>query len=373
MTSDTDKKYMQAALKLARRGIGSVEPNPAVGCVLVKSDKIIGRGWHKKFGGPHAEINALKDCQLQGLNPHGATAYVTLEPCCHRGKTGACSDAIIAAGLSKVVAAMIDPSAHAGGKGFEQLRKAGIEVKTGSCQREAELLNAPFFKFASTGKCWVILKWAQSIDGKMSWSKQQSDQRWISCEKSRKDVLKLRRRVQGILVGINTVIADDPLLTARPAVRGKKLTRIVLDSKLRMPLNCRLLATARKSPLLIATTTASVRSNPQRVEQITRAGAELLEVPTVQGRCDIKYLLELLSKRNISQLLVEGGPTVLTAFLKYKLADQVCVYIAPKALGQAGDINITEQMAKSTDAFGLYNITTKRLDTDTRICGMITK
>ena len=182
MTSDTDKKYMQAALKLAKRGIGSVEPNPAVGCVLVKSDKIIGKGWHKKFGGPHAEINALKDCQLQGSDSRGATAYVTLEPCCHRGKTGACSDAIIAAGLTKVVAATMDPSAHASGKGLEQLRKAGIEVQTGPCQQEAKLLNAPFFKFASTGNCWVILKWAQSVDGKMAWSEQKSGQRWIFCE-----------------------------------------------------------------------------------------------------------------------------------------------------------------------------------------------
>ncbi|MFB0524826.1 MAG: bifunctional diaminohydroxyphosphoribosylaminopyrimidine deaminase/5-amino-6-(5-phosphoribosylamino)uracil reductase RibD, partial [Phycisphaerae bacterium] len=253
---------MQIALRLAARGIGSVEPNPAVGAVIVKDSQIIGKGWHQKFGGPHAEINALQDCKKIDVSPQGATMYVTLEPCCHYAKTPPCTDAIIAAGLAKVVVATIDPSEHANGKGIQQLRNAGIEVQAGLCEAQARLLNAPFIKFAATGKCWVILKWAQTIDCKLAYADRTEQQRWISNEQSRKDAHKLRRRAGGILVGINTVIADDPLLTPRPG-RGKQPTRIVLDSSLRIPLNCQLLATAKKAPVLILTSEKAVQSNPE--------------------------------------------------------------------------------------------------------------
>jgi len=216
MDKGMDTKYMGMALRLARRGIGSVEPNPAVGAVIVKANQIIGKGWHKKFGGAHAEINALEDCKTLGVNPRGAAMYITLEPCSVQGKTGPCTQAIIEAGVAKVLVATIDPSEHAGGKGIEQLRDAGIEVQTGICETQARLLNAPFIKFAVTGKCWVTLKWAQSIDGKVAITEPRpSGSGWISGEQSRKDVHKLRRRAQAILVGVNTVIADDPLLTAR--------------------------------------------------------------------------------------------------------------------------------------------------------------
>jgi diaminohydroxyphosphoribosylaminopyrimidine deaminase/5-amino-6-(5-phosphoribosylamino)uracil reductase len=181
-----DKKLMLSALKLARRGIGSVEPNPAVGAVIVKANQIIGRGRHKKFGGPHAEINALEDCKTLGVNPRGAAMYVTLEPCSHQGKTGPCTQAIIEAKVAKVFVATIDPSEHAGGKGIEQLRDAGIEVQTGICETEARILNAPFIKFAATGKCWVTLKWAQSIDGKVATAEPRpSGSGWISGEQNR--------------------------------------------------------------------------------------------------------------------------------------------------------------------------------------------
>ncbi len=216
------QRYMLLALRLAWRGIGSVEPNPAVGAVIIKANQIVGKGWHKKFGGPHAEINALEDCKTLGVKPRGAAMYVTLEPCSHQGKTGPCTQAIIEAGLAKVFVATIDPSEHAGGKGIEQLRNAGIEVQTGICETQARLLNAPFIKFAVTGRCWVRLKWAQSIDGKVALTEPRpSGSGWISGEQSRKDVHKLRRRARAILVGVNTVIADDPLLTARPS-KGKK-------------------------------------------------------------------------------------------------------------------------------------------------------
>ena len=372
VTVSESQRYMQVALKLARRGIGSVEPNPAVGAVLVKANQVIGKGWHKEFGGPHAEINALQDCKTLGVDPKGATMYVSLEPCCHQAKTGPCTEAIIAAGVAKVVVAAIDPSEHASGKGVEQLRNAGIEVETGVCETQAHLLNAPFFKFVTTGKCWVILKWAQSIDGKMAWAQSGPGCQWISGEQSRKDMHKLRRQVGGILVGVNTVIADDPLLTARPS-RGKKAARIVLDGNLRIPLGCKLLATAKKVPVLILTSQQTLRESPQIVEKINQKGAEVLAYPEEQGRSNLHFLLEELAKRGVAQLLVEGGPTVIASFLKEQLADEIVVYIAPKILGGSGSVAITEPMAELTEDVGLHHVEIERFGDDVRLTGLSKK
>ncbi|MHC4173443.1 MAG: bifunctional diaminohydroxyphosphoribosylaminopyrimidine deaminase/5-amino-6-(5-phosphoribosylamino)uracil reductase RibD [Planctomycetota bacterium] len=373
MDNGTDIKYMQMALKLARRGIGSVEPNPAVGAVIVKGNQIVGRGWHKKFGGPHAEINALQDCKTLGVDPRGATMYVTLEPCSHQGKTGPCTEAIIAAGLTKIFVATVDPSEHANGAGLEQLRNARIQVQTGLCETEARLLNAPFIKFAATGRCWVTLKWAQSIDGKLATTEPRpSGSGWISGEQSRKDVHKLRRRAGGILVGINTVLADDPLLTSRPS-KGKKPTRIVLDSSLRTPLDCKLLATAKKAPVLIYTSQNSVRANPQIAAKITKKGAELLTCSETQGRSNLYFLLDELSKRGIAQLLVEGGPRVLTSFLKENLADEIVVYIAPKILAAQGSVDIAGPMAELTQAVGLHYVEIEHFGDDVRLTGLSEK
>jgi diaminohydroxyphosphoribosylaminopyrimidine deaminase/5-amino-6-(5-phosphoribosylamino)uracil reductase len=370
--SDQDEKYMQAALKLAQRGIGSVEPNPAVGCVIVKGSQIIGKGWHKKFGGPHAEINALEDCKTLGVSPQGAAMYVTLEPCSHHAKTPPCTDAIIDSRLAKVFVAAIDPSEHANGRGIEQLRTAGIEVQTGVCETEARLLNAPFIKFAATGKCWVILKWAQTIDGKLAYAGETEERKWISNELSRKDVQGLRRRAGGILVGINTVLADNPLLTIRPS-RGKKLTRIVLDSRLRIPLDCQLLATAKKVPLLILTSEQTVQANPQTAQQIRQKGAELLVFPDTPGQSNLHFLIDELSKRGIAQLLAEGGPKVIASFLKQRLADEVCVYITPKLLGRQGAVEIAEPMAELTEVFGLHYVDVKRFGDDVCLTGLSKK
>jgi diaminohydroxyphosphoribosylaminopyrimidine deaminase/5-amino-6-(5-phosphoribosylamino)uracil reductase len=369
--AEQDRKYMMTALKLAQRGIGSVEPNPAVGAVLVKANQVVGKGWHKKLGGPHAEINALEDCETLGVNPQGATMYVTLEPCCHQAKTGPCTEAIIAAGVAKVIVAAIDPSEHANGKGIEQLRNAGIEVETGVCEARARLLNAPFFKFAGTGKTWVILKWAQSIDGKVAYADTTRERQWISGEQSRKDAHKLRRRVQAILVGINTVIADDPLLTARPN-KGKKPARIVLDRNLRIPLNCKLLATAKKVPVLILTTQKALRENPQIVEKITKKGAEVLTYPQ-EAPSNLHFLTSELAKRNVAQLLVEGGPTVISSFLKEELVDQIVVYITPKILGCSGSVPITEAMVQLTEAVGLHHVEIERFGDDVRLTGLSKK
>jgi diaminohydroxyphosphoribosylaminopyrimidine deaminase / 5-amino-6-(5-phosphoribosylamino)uracil reductase len=188
-----EERFMQTALRLARKGVGRVEPNPAVGCVIVREGKIIGRGYHRRFGGPHAEIEALRDCAAKGRDPAGATMFVTLEPCCHHGKTGPCTEAIIAAGIGQVVAAVGDPAEYVAGKGFARLRKAGIAVEVGLCGADAARLNGPFFKFAKTGLPWVILKWAQSRDGFCA-RKKPDKTKWISNPKSRRDAHGLRRR-----------------------------------------------------------------------------------------------------------------------------------------------------------------------------------
>ena len=367
-----DEKYMRMALRLARRGIGSVEPNPMVGAVIVKDDHVISKGYHKKFGGLHAEINALEDCKKNGIEPRGATMYVTLEPCSHQGKTGPCTQALIAAGLKKVIVAMVDPSEHASGKGIEQLRSARIEVQVGLCGTEARLLNAPFVKYASTGQCWVTLKWAQSIDGKLTWTDTSQENRWISNELSRKDVHKLRRRAQAILVGINTVVADDPLLTARPS-KGKTMTRIVLDRRLRIPLDCQLLQTVKKSPVMIVTKQSTIEAHPRLAEQITKKGAELFVCTETSDQTDLAFLLDELSHRDVAHLLVEGGPTVLTSFLKQNLADEIIVYIAPQILGAQGGAEITKPMSDVLESVGLYHVNVECFGDDVRLNGLTRK
>jgi len=362
-----DEKYMLKALRLGEKGIGAVEPNPAVGCVIIKGGQIIGKGWHRKFGGPHAEINALADCKVNGFRARGGTMYVTLEPCCHQGKTGPCTDAVIKAKVAKVVVAMVDPFKRVSGKGIRQLRKAGIEVVTGVCGEHAMRLNGPFVKFAESGKSWVVLKWAQSSDGKMAWKKS-TGQRWISNEKSRKDVHKLRRRVQGILVGIDTVIADDPMLTARPS-RGRELTRIVLDSQLRIPLDCTLLKTAKEVAVLIVTGKNTFRSKGDKVKAVEEKGGEVCVVSLKKGRCDLGAMVDELGRRGVQQLLVEGGPTVITSFLEKKLADEICIYVSQQKMGAKGSVDISKHMAELVESMKFRSVEVKHFDEDVKLTG----
>ncbi|MBN2020357.1 MAG: bifunctional diaminohydroxyphosphoribosylaminopyrimidine deaminase/5-amino-6-(5-phosphoribosylamino)uracil reductase RibD [Sedimentisphaerales bacterium] len=362
MTSDL--KYMQIALRLAARSLGNVEPNPAVGAVIVKKGKVISTGRHKKFGGLHAEINALENCRKQGANPRGATMYVTLEPCCHYGKTGPCTDAIIKAKLSKVVVATIDPSKHANGKGVRLLRKAGIKVDIGLCQNDAKILNAPFLKFAKTGKTWVTLKWAQSADGFLA---RTDKKRWISNIKSRTDAHKIRRRVGAVLVGINTVLKDDPLLTPMPNY-GKKPVRIVLDNDLRIPLNCRLLATAKNVPVLILTQVKTLKLRSKKAKQIIGTGAELLGFPD-KTKSNLKFILNHLAKLGIQHLLVEGGPIVIGSFLKEKFADEIIVYVSPKILDSAGAARMTRGQEKLTGDMRLHCLNVQLINSDLRVSG----
>lgn len=348
-----DEKYMGVALKLARRGIGSVEPNPAVGAVIVKDNQVIGRGWHKKFGGPHAEINALKNCKK---SPRGATMYVTLEPCCHYGKTPPCTKAIINSGIEKIVVATKDPTKKVNGKGLKILKKAGIEVKTDVCKGQAQLLNAPFFKFAKTKKPWVIIKWAQSSDSFLARS---DKKQWITGAKSRKDAHKLRKKVQAVLVGINTVLTDDPMLTARPDT-GKQILRVVLDSQLKIPLNCNLIKTVKKTPVAVFTT----QKNSKKVLLLRKKGVEVITVASTSGKCSLKNVLTKLGKRDIQQILVEGGEKIITSFLKQQLADQIVVYTSYERLAKKGRVKTSREMKKAYNYVKNNYYGKKRFDTD---------
>jgi diaminohydroxyphosphoribosylaminopyrimidine deaminase/5-amino-6-(5-phosphoribosylamino)uracil reductase len=357
-----DEKIMLKALKLAEKGIGSVEPNPAVGALLVKDGKIIGKGYYKKFGCPHAEINAIEDCKRKGSDPSGSVLYVTLEPCSHHGKTPPCTEAVIQAGISKVFIACIDPSEHAGGAGVELLQKAGINVHTGLCEHQARLLNAPFIKFAKTKEPWVIVKWAQTIDGKLAHADQRSN-RWISNETSRKQAHHLRRRAQAVLVGINTVLTDDPLLTPRPP-RGRKPARIVLDTYLRTPLNSQLIKTAKKFPLYLVTTRKTIEQKAELIEKLRKKGAQVIHIASHGDKLDLKSLLEKLAELNISQLLVEGGSKVIASFLKANLADEIHVFIAPKILGRFGSADLAERLQLLKDPIDLQHVSLEFLDSD---------
>jgi len=361
-------QYMEVALELARRGETAVEPNPMVGALIVKNGLVIGQGCHEKFGGPHAEINAIVDCRSKGHDPAGATIYVTLEPCCHHGKTPPCTDAIIQAGVAKVVIAMIDPSPHAAGQGVTQLRQTGVEVELGLCEKQARLLNAPFIKHTRTGKCWVIAKWAQSADGKLAWADRNAENRWMTNEKSRQDVHRLRRRVGAILVGINTVIADDPLLTARPP-GDRRLLRIVLDSNLRIPLKSQLLNTAEQSPVIIFAGADMIDTNPDIAESIQNKGAEIIPCPMQTG-VNLKFVLDQLSRRNVQQVLVEGGAEVITSLLEDELADEAAIYIAPTTLAEKGDVPISEPMAELANGNALENAQKTNFDNDTWLTGL---
>lgn len=365
-----DEKFMQSALKLAEKGISAVEPNPAVGCVIVKAGQVIGKGYHKKFGGPHAEVNAIEDCRTIGVTPEGGTLYVTLEPCCHQGKTGPCTEAIINARIARVIVATVDPSEHANGRGLEQLRQAGIEVEVGVCEQEARLLNAPFFKHVITGQCWVVLKWAQSLDGKLAYAGPSSEKRWITNEASRSDAHKLRRRAGAILVGINTVLADDPLLTPRPS-QGRKPLRVVLDDQLRIPPACQLLQTVKADPVLIYTRQAAVEANPQLAGQIRDQGAEVLVYEGAGAMPDLRFLLDELGKRGVQQVLVEGGPHVAASFLREALVDELCVYVAPRILGAAGMADLGEPMACLERVIGLHHVQSRAFGEDVRISGRL--
>ncbi len=319
-----DLEMMRCALELAERGRGWVEPNPLVGAVVVRDGRIVGQGWHERYGAAHAEVNALA---AAGDAARGATLYVTLEPCCHQGKTPPCTDAVLRAGVGRVVAATADPFPQVAGQGFERLRAAGVQVDVGVAAAEARALNAPYWKLVQTGTPWVIAKWAMSLDGKLA--TRSGDSRWISGEAARARVHLLRGRVDGILVGIGTVLADDPLLTARPP-GPRTATRVILDSRLRLPRESQLARTARAAPVLLF---HSPDANAGAKQALENLGCQCVPIPAQEGRPRLDAVLAELGRRRFTNLLVEGGAAVLGSFLDARAIDEVQAFIAPKLIG----------------------------------------
>lgn len=326
-----DEKFLRRALALAAQGRGAVEPNPMVGAVLVRDESVLAEGYHRSFGGPHAEIEALRAATKKGVNVAGSTMYVTLEPCCHHGKTPPCTDAILAANIARVVVALTDPDDNVAGRGVEILRRAGVEITLGVCQTEARELLAPYMKLRTQRRPWCIAKWAQTTDGYLALPPGAG--RWISGEDSRRRVHELRSRSDGILVGLGTVQTDDPRLTNRTG-QGKQPVRVVLDSHLHIALDCQLVQTAREFPLLVATTHTGENENPDVARALKERGADVLALPSVDGHVRLPALLDELGLRSWTHLIIEGGRAVLRAFLDENLLDELQVYVGPHTVGK---------------------------------------
>ena len=319
---------MRRALELARRGEGLVEPNPQVGAVVLAADgRIVGEGWHAHCGGPHAEVVALA---AAGEAARGGTLLVTLEPCCHHGKTPPCTEAVIAAGVKRVVVGAGDPFPAVSGRGIARLREAGVEVVVGCLQAEAERVTAPFRRLVRDGRPWVIAKWAMSLDGRIAACG--GDSRWISGEASRALVHALRGRMDAIMVGIGTALADDPLLTARPAGPRTAL-RIVVDSKARLPVASRLVQTARQTPVLVA---VGPEAPADRLAALSAAGCEVWQASEGDHDARLAALLRHLGDRRLTNLLVEGGAGLLGGLFDSGALDEAWAFVAPKLVGGAG-------------------------------------
>ncbi len=319
MLREIDENYMRLALSLAERRKGYTHPNPTVGAVVVKNGRVVGLGYHEKAGKEHAEVVALRRA---GRESAGSTLYVTLEPCTHFGKTPPCTDAILRSGVRRVVVATRDPNPLVGGKGIERLKKAGLEVVEGVCEEEALRLNEDFFVYITEKRPFVTLKWAQTIDGKLATRSGKS--KWITSYESRKYAHRLRLEATAVLVGVNTVIEDDPLLTVRHIPAQKQPVRIILDPGLRTPLGARILNT-REAPTWIVTKKKGSETKPYKEK-----GVRIITVEDF----NLKNILSVLHSCGIVHLLVEGGPRTLSSFLKEKLFDRLLVFIAPKVMGE---------------------------------------
>lgn len=325
-TFDSPPAAMQHALQLAARGLGSVEPNPPVGAVIVDAaGKCLGEGWHQRFGGPHAEVFALEQA---GAAARGATLYVTLEPCCHFGKTPPCSRAVITAGISRVVVAMSDPAPHVSGGGIAELQAAGITVDVGLCESEARRLTAPFVRWITERRPWVHAKWAMTLDGKIA--SRTGHSQWITGPSSRAVVHQLRGRMDAIVAGIGTVLADNPLLTARPP-GTRTATRVVIDPHARLPQTSQLVQTAKDVPVIWIISDAI---DHVLTDAVTAAGVECWRLPhDPHTGFDHRDWLGRLGEQSMTHVLIEGGGRLLGSLFDQSLLDEFHVFIAPKLVG----------------------------------------
>jgi diaminohydroxyphosphoribosylaminopyrimidine deaminase/5-amino-6-(5-phosphoribosylamino)uracil reductase len=363
-----DKHYMKLALRLAAKGSGWVSPNPMVGAVVVQNGEVVGRGWHHRYGQPHAEVMALQDA---GSRSRGATLYVTLEPCNHHGQTPPCTAAILAAGVKRVVAATLDPNPTVNGGGAAFLREKRVEVELGLLAEEGRRLNEAWFTWMETALPFVIAKAACSLDGKIA--TRTGDSKWLTGPLARGFGHQLRHKCDAILVGIGTVLADDPQLTTRlPRRRGRDPIRVVLDSHLRTPPTASIVNLESLSPTLIAATPAAPKN---RLESLESTGAEVLVLPEKEGRVSLEALLQELGHRRVQSLLVEGGAEVLGAFLDQRLVDKFYFFYAPKILGgKTGYPAVAGQgVAKLSEAHQARELSLRRLGPDLMVSGYLDK
>lgn len=356
---------MRMAIKLALKAQGKTSPNPLVGAVIVKSGEIIGRGFHHQAGGPHAEINALNEA---GSKAKGAELYLNLEPCSHFGKTPPCVDTIIERKIRKVFVGMVDPNPLVSGNGIKKLKKAGIEVVTGILEAECRRINEVFIKYITTGRPFVILKTAASLDGRIA--AESGDSQWITNEKSREYAHRVRNMVDAVLVGIGTVKKDDPLLTCRLKNRkGRDPIRIIVDSSLSISLNARVLNLDSPSPTIIAITPEAPLKKRAAIE---KTGARILEVPSIK-QVDLRLLMKALGKEGITSVLIEGGSAINTSALESGVVDKVLFFYAPKIIGgtRAPQMVGGKGIVKMKDALALHAITISRFGDDVMIEGYI--
>ncbi len=366
MAQSKEERVMRQALRLAPRGQGYVEPNPMVGCVITRQGKVLGMGYHARFGGAHAEVAALQDCQRQGNDPAGADVFVTLEPCCHHGKTPPCTEALIAAGVGRVFVAMVDPFLPVRGKGISALEAAGIEVVVGVCQAAAATLNEPFVKRVTTGQPWVIAKWAQTLDGRIA--TRTGESKWISNERSRRVVHQLRARVDVVMTGIGTVLADDPLLTARDVKVKRVARRVVVDPDIRLPLTCRVLGTLAEAPLTVAVRQGIAQS--AAADALRKRGVEIFGLPNdvaEPARMALAPLLtHLAGHHQATNVLVEGGATLMGTLLRQNLVDEIMAFVAPTVAGDAQAVGavLGGHLENMRQAQRLQLRTARRIDDD---------
>ena len=365
--SEADRLWMQRALELARRGVGLASPNPVVGCVLLDRDgQLAGEGWHEYDLRDHAEIAAIKSAQQAGKDLRGGTAYVTLEPCNHTGRTGPCTQALIAAGLARVVAATIDPNPAVAGRGLAALRAAGLETSVGLCQPEARRLNEGFARWIQSQRPLVLMKVAMTLDGRIALpaGRQQVRQPyWITGEDARSAVQTLRWEADAAMVGIDTVLADDPLLTDRSGLRRRRpLLRIVLDSALRMPLDCKMVNTAQNDVLIF-----TVSGDEARRRELTRRGVRVELLQADGGRVPLNLVLDKLGSEGILSLLTETGTRLNTSFLAAKLVDRVHLFVSPQIMGS----DAVPAFHGLTNAIRFAQMEVERYGDDIGLCSLL--
>lgn len=365
MSSIDDKKYMEMALELAKRGVGKVNPNPLVGAVIVKAGRIIGEGYHECYGQAHAERNAVKHATE---DVEGSTIYVTLEPCSHYGKTPPCVDLLIEKKFKRVVIGMLDPNPLVCGKSIEKLKKNNIEVAVGIKEKECKEMNEIFLKYITSKIPFVVLKCGTSLDGKIATVSGES--KWITNDKAREDGRKLRNKLSAIMAGVNTVIADDPQLTCR-IPDGRDPLRVIVDSNLRTPIDSNVVQNKDNKTIIAAVKNA----DKDKKKKLIEAGVKVIEVEEKNGRVDLQKLLIELGKEKIDSILIEGGGTLNFSALEEKIVDKVRFYIAPKIIGgDKSKSSISGQGFKSLDdAVKLKNISVENIDDNFVIEGYVDK